>query len=122
MGVWEDTVSYQCLVCAYAQMPLPPNDYNICPCCGIEYGLDDAFESYEDLRDEWLLAGGPWFSDADPYLQPANWNPWSQLEAAQFPYNVPRPDSHIKTDISFPSAEGFRLIAALRQRPEWAEA
>lgn len=115
-------MSYQCKVCAYSQMPHPPRDYNICPCCGTEYGLDDAFESHGELRDEWLLAGGPWFSQVEPYLQPANWNPWNQLDAAQYRYNVPRPETRIKTEVSFPSAEGFQLIAALRQRQEWAEA
>jgi hypothetical protein len=44
-------MNYRCKMCGYDQMPFPPNRHNICPCCGIEYGVDDALESYERLRD-----------------------------------------------------------------------
>jgi len=115
-------MSYQCKVCAYPQMPHPPNDYNICPCCGVEYGLDDAFESHAELRDEWLLAGGPWFSEVNPFLRPANWDAWSQLDLADFPYTVRRPDTNVKINLLSPALpEGFHLINIIRQMSDWAQ-
>ena len=82
---------FRCLVCGYNQMPHPPKDYNICPCCGTEYGLDDAFDSYELLRDKWLEKGAPWMSQSSPYNQPQQWNAWDQLDLAGYHYSVPRP-------------------------------
>jgi hypothetical protein len=76
-------------------MPHPPKGYNICPCCGIEFGLDDAFEGYEELRNQWLAAGGSWFSQVHPYIQPVNWDAWKQLDSAGYPYRVPRPTTVI---------------------------
>jgi len=100
-------------------MPYPPRDYNICPCCGIEYGLEDAFETYDELRDEWLLAGGPWFSEAKPYVRPANWNAWEQLDLAGYKYNVPRPVGAVQTEIvSSNIPAGFKLIETIRNT-EW---
>lgn len=84
-------MSHRCLVCAYDQMPHPPNSYNICPCCGVEYGLDDAFDSHELLRDEWLAVGAPWFSRVVPYDRPANWDAWEQLDLAGYSHNIARP-------------------------------
>jgi hypothetical protein len=83
-------VNNKCKVCGY-DMPYPPVAYNICPCCGIEYGLDDAFDSYQDFRDNWLREGGKWFSRIEPHLQPNGWNAWDQLERAGLSYAVPRP-------------------------------
>lgn len=84
-------MNYQCKVCAYSQMPSPPEDYSICPCCGVEYGVDDAFESYRVLRDDWLREGGHWFSQRQPYQRPVNWNAWDQLDLAEYDYGIPRP-------------------------------
>lgn len=94
-------MNYRCLVCGYNQMPHPPKDYSICPCCGVEYGLDDAFDSHRKLRNEWLRLGAPWFSKLRPYEAPANWNAWDQLDKAGYDYDVPAPDISIKTDRHF---------------------
>jgi hypothetical protein len=32
---------YTCPDCGYRCMPYPPKDYNICPKCKVEFGLDD---------------------------------------------------------------------------------
>lgn len=113
-------MSYRCLVCAYDQMPHPPSGYNICPCCGVEYGLDDAFDSHEQLRDEWLAAGAPWFSQVVPYDRPANWDAWEQLEYAGLPYTVARPQGQFQTSIStVPIPDGFRLVELIRRQPEF---
>lgn len=92
-------MNYRCLVCGYDQMPHPPRDYSICPCCGVEYGIDDAFDSYLEIRNEWLRRGAPWFSSLKPYVAPMNWRAWEQLDRAGYKYNVEAPISSIKTDI-----------------------
>lgn len=101
-------MSFRCLVCGYDEMPHPPRDYNICPCCGVEFGLDDAFESHRELRDAWLQEGAPWFSSEHPFVRPVNWDAWDQLELAGLQYDVRRPMSAVKTDIVAPP-EGMQL-------------
>src|SRR5438477_9835598 len=106
-------MSYRCKMCGYDQMPDPPNRHNICPCCGIEYGVDDAFESYEELRNDWLRAGAPWFSQLEPYVVPAGWNAWDQLDRAGYVYAAPRPEVLVRTQIVPPIAWNGHLV-----RPE----
>lgn len=116
-------MSYKCLVCGFDQMPYSPDKYHICPCCGVEYGVDDAFESHAAIRDEWLSVGGPWFSDVKPYVAPPNWDAWNQLDKAGYSYGVPRPASPIKVEVSSARIpRDFELIRVLRNRPEWTEA
>ena len=43
-------MNYRCPVCFFDEMPDPPRDYNICPCCGTEFGNDDVEYSYAELR------------------------------------------------------------------------
>jgi hypothetical protein len=71
---------FHCPVCFYNQMPYPPEDYHICPCCGTEFGNDDVEFGYDNLRINWIAAGAPWFF-GDP---PRNWNAWAQLADANF--------------------------------------
>jgi len=107
-------MSYRCLICAYDEMPHPPVPYNICPCCGVEYGLDDAFDNHAEVRDAWLLAGGLWFSEVKPFIRPPNWSAWDQLDLAEYPYNVPRPP--LPMTIEYADIEplaGFSLIDIL---------
>ena len=65
-----------CLVCGY-EMDDPPRDYNICPSCGTEYGVNDVNASYDQLRRAWIATGPAWWSKTDP--QPENWSPSRQL-------------------------------------------
>lgn len=109
----REPMNYRCKMCGYDQMPFPPNRHNICPCCGIEYGVDDALDSYEKLRDDWLLAGAPWFSTLEPYVRPLDWNAWDQLDRAGYTYSVPRPESSTKTQVIQPVAWTGHLV-----RPE----
>jgi len=63
-----------------------PRDYNICECCGTEFGNDDDALSHGDLRAEWIEKGTMWFYRTPP----VGWNPWVQLLAAyvgQLPYD-----------------------------------
>jgi hypothetical protein len=53
---------YTCPVCFYPELIYPPQDFNICPCCGVEFENDDYETSHAELRQQWLHAGAPWFS------------------------------------------------------------
>ena len=66
-------------------MPYPPRDYDICPCCGTEFGNDDVEYALEDLRNAWIANGAQWFYEQPP----ADWNPWLQLIAGGGPDLVP---------------------------------
>lgn|SRR5260370_23270451 len=65
----------QCPVCFYSELPYPPADYHICPCCGTEFGNDDAEFSHDQLREAWVAGGAHWFFGRAP----ERWNPWLQL-------------------------------------------
>lgn len=69
---------YTCPVCGYRELVDPPKDWEICHCCGTEFGNDDYQTSHEELRKRWITAGMPWFSNA--VRKPRNWNPVKQLE------------------------------------------
>ncbi len=73
-------MNYRCPVCLYAELPFPPRDYHICPCCGTEFGNDDAESSHKELRDAWIGHGAPWFFG----LPPLGWNPTQQMLNAGF--------------------------------------
>jgi len=67
---------YLCPVCGYG-MQEPPENYNICPSCGTEFGVHDVNASIQELRTVWLQGGCNWWSCSDP--KPVNWNPYQQL-------------------------------------------
>lgn len=77
---------YQCPVCGYAELPYPPRDYHICPCCGTEFGNDDAELTHAQIREMWVAAGARWFFRTAP----AYWNPYLQLVKAGFNFGVPK--------------------------------
>ena len=70
-----------CPVCGYREMPDPPEDFNICPCCGTEFGYTDAGITYEQLREKWRAHGAPWFSQS--IQPPPDWDPRRQLLAME---------------------------------------
>lgn len=72
-----DSVMYTCPVCRYPAMRNPPCDFNICPCCGVEFGYEDANRSHEDLRAVWIESGRKWWSPVE--AAPKDWDPASQL-------------------------------------------
>lgn len=67
-----------CPVCGYV-MEAPPRDYNICSCCGTEFGHHDLNSTIKDLRAEWLRHGAVWWSPT--VASPAGWDPYEQLNA-----------------------------------------
>lgn len=54
--------SYTCPVCRYSNLEFPPEDFNICPCCGTEFGNDDFDMTHEQLLAEWVKSGCIWWS------------------------------------------------------------
>lgn len=76
---------YKCPVCGFGGLDEPPYDedgcasFNICPCCGTEFGNDDFRSSHEQLRADWFAKGMPWWSKGGP---PEGWDPRRQLSEA----------------------------------------
>ena len=58
--------------------------YEICPCCGAEFGCDDYTpKSIKAYREKWIKSGAKWFN---PDKKPDNWNLEKQLH---YSYNAP---------------------------------
>lgn len=73
-------MQYPCPVCGYPEMDSPPRDYNICECCGTEFGLHDQDMTHKELRIQWLTIAAPWWHGF-----PQNgWNALEQLKRAGF--------------------------------------
>ena len=66
-----------CPVCGFDLNEPPYKDgypsYDICVCCGFEYGFDDQSEghTFESYRANWIDTRFQFF---DKKFQPANWN------------------------------------------------
>ena len=72
-----------CKVCGYQLNYLPWGEdgktpcFDICPCCGVEFGNEDyTEESLKEYRAKWINEGAHWF---DPKLQPQNWSLQEQI-------------------------------------------
>jgi hypothetical protein len=78
-------MSHTCPVCGWPELAEPPRSptgsasYEICPCCGFEFGFDDDArgETYDQARARWIADGQRWWSTSRP--APENWNPSHQL-------------------------------------------
>jgi hypothetical protein len=77
---------FRCPVCLFDKLEYPPNNYEICPCCGTEFGNDDERVTHAQLRSEWIARDGAWFFRNPPPL----WNPWMQLINAGYGAWVPK--------------------------------
>lgn len=58
---------YYCRVCGLYHVPPPwgldnkTPSFEICVCCGVEFGYEDTTdEMVEQYRDEWLRSGAQW--------------------------------------------------------------
>jgi hypothetical protein len=76
---------YTCPVCAFKDLEAPPRNYEICPCCGTEFGNDDEARTHAQLRTLWIHNGARWFFREPP----PNWNPWYQLIAGDLAEDIP---------------------------------
>lgn len=72
---------HKCLVCGFG-MGDPPQDFNICPCCGTEFGYMDVAPDraarLSELRQFWIAGGMKWWNEYSP--APLDWNPAEQLK------------------------------------------
>jgi len=89
---------YSCPVCGYSQMTEAPNDYAICPSCGIQFGYDDVSKKYRRLRNEWLANGAIWFSPSTPPPGPF-WNGFRQVIEAGLQYDVDPPKRDVDMQV-----------------------
>lgn len=69
---------YVCPVCGF-WMEDPACEYNICSCCGTEFGNHDLSASIIQLRASWLRNGALWWSRAE--APPNEWDPYMQVAA-----------------------------------------
>ena len=70
-------MAYTCPVCGYDKLDEPPAGFNICDCCGTEFGYHDATFTHAALREQWLARGTEWHSP--DFHPPPGWNPAVQL-------------------------------------------
>jgi len=70
-------MNYKCPVCGFDELPFPPEDNNICSCCGTEFGYHDLRLSHAALRNQWIANGSRWFSTR--MLPPIGWNASQQI-------------------------------------------
>lgn len=68
----SDEIAY-CRVCGFDPEEFPwgadgtEPSWEICPCCGVEYGYDDAtIVGVARYRQSWLDAGAPWADLSTP--------------------------------------------------------
>ncbi|MGO4128407.1 hypothetical protein AB4Z01_28705 [Inquilinus sp. YAF38] len=75
-------MSFACPVCGFPGLDEAPRDehgcasFEICPCCGIEFGYEDAMTSHSELRARWIAGGKRWWSYKGP---PPDWDADTQL-------------------------------------------
>jgi len=97
-----------CRVCGYALGFAPWGENNsdptweICPCCGTEFGYEDStIAGVQQARQRWIEGGARWF---DNKAKPANWDinlqlknmHWGELDVKMDSKNV-----EISTDSAF---------------------
>ncbi|OLY94437.1 hypothetical protein [Cnuella takakiae] len=75
---------FRCRVCGLEQIEKPWGDdgatpsFEICDCCGVEFGYEDSTElSIKRYREDWLRRGGEWF---DKKAKPIDWSLDEQIK------------------------------------------
>ncbi|WP_206171040.1 hypothetical protein [Phragmitibacter flavus] len=76
----------QCPVCGFANLKEPPRaasgggSYEICPCCGFQFGVDDDDRGLTDeqAREAWVAKGMPWKSKSRK--APEGWDAAEQVQ------------------------------------------
>ena len=77
--------NYTCPVCGFNGLEEDPYNqrneasYEICPCCGFEFGFDlaDSKNLLIEYRRRWIKNGARWFIER---LKPENWDLEAQLK------------------------------------------
>ncbi|OOR12035.1 hypothetical protein BW897_15000 [Bacillus cereus] len=78
-------MNFICLICGFDDLLDPPYDededpsYEICPCCGFQFGFDDCDQGYTfvEYREKWLEKGAIWHNNAK---KPTGWSLEKQLK------------------------------------------
>ncbi len=80
-----NNANHHCRVCGYFSVSPPWGEdgqsptYELCACCGVEFGYEDCtVGSTKRFREQWLKAGTPW---QDPKSMPTDWSFDSQIDA-----------------------------------------
>ena len=73
-----------CRVCGAKQLELPQGEdgltpsYEICDCCGVEFGYEDMnINALKRYREKWLKKGAVWYREKE---KPAVWSLDDQLK------------------------------------------
>lgn len=56
-----------CPVFYFKHLEGEPSNHNICPCCKTQFGYSDCTATHEELRQEWVAAGSPFWDTESPY-------------------------------------------------------
>ncbi|MGM5631613.1 hypothetical protein O2K51_11990 [Apibacter raozihei] len=77
------SINHNCKVCGLYIEDFPWGEngdsptYEICPCCGVEFGNEDyTVESINEYRDKWMNEGFEWFNSKE---KPKSWNKEEQF-------------------------------------------
>lgn len=78
--------AYICRVCGRNCQPFMPWDedekdpsFEICGCCGVEWGYEDfTLDGIHQYRQQWMANGFPWLAKN---LIPPNWDAEKQMQA-----------------------------------------
>jgi hypothetical protein len=88
----DNESSFYCRVCGLFQdQDVPPwgfdgnsPSFDICGCCGAEFGFDDCFPgAVKEFRAKWLEKGSAW---RFPEEKPPNWSLEEQLKNVPIEY------------------------------------
>jgi hypothetical protein len=95
-----------CPVCGFDSLSRPLEPFDICPCCGTEFGYDDSALNHEELRMRWMRTGADWWSAAA--VPPPNWSPTAQLLRANLlPVDLASTEGSVRLTTTFVS---WRLL------------
>ena len=104
---------YTCTVCGYKGFDAPVDEFDICDCCGTQFGYSDAKRSHADLRRLWINAGCQWKSRSRH--KPAQWNPYAQMLSAGIADGVIlQPSLPPQTPVIEPFMDGTRSQVKFR--------
>lgn len=79
------SVKCTCPICGYPDLDEPAYNssgspsFDICSCCGVQFGYNDTRWTHDELRDCWIKLGMSWWS---PLPKPQGWDPIKQMKAA----------------------------------------
>lgn len=81
-----NTKEYFCRACGYEQDEATWEygfaSFELCMCCGIQFGYEDIqYEVVKKYRENWLNNGAKWIH---PQFKPQNWNLKEQLQNAWY--------------------------------------